>query len=467
MLALTRCKQNEFDTLSGGQLVVEQFIKDHPYIKKLIKRSDNASVLGGHSTAEAEKILHEQVGITLLERNYSEVQHERDICDRLAGAAKMRLKSYVNSGNNVLTVHDIKRGFDYCGGIKNTRVAVAEVDKRLKALEKSHIPEISSIRSVENEKDDMIIRKASNVGKGFKVPFRNLQIQQIMKIIESFNSLQYSKQQHTTSNSQRKDRRCNVFYFCNNNAYTSVFENEDDLLSHIASNQHTTVEQGTKRTSGDIARMQLFEKMQQTNISSRSSTQATITTIFNQPSIPKHMAYLSEQGWALRVKLFDEGGIYGTKVSAEEVVRRMRTERNSHGSKIVTPDQYLTENQVNNQFKQLHSINKKSKTTMQVDIKDSSPDRAKRTFTRTSTRSRKAISNGDIVDENNGHGNIPIRRKAKLPASHSKKHRSILDNFDEDDDMLLSDIKNTFQKMTPLVQKPLIAHTDIRAENND
>ncbi|CAF1475523.1 unnamed protein product, partial [Didymodactylos carnosus] len=114
-------------------------------------RSDNASVLGGHSLAEAEKILHEQVGITLLKRDYSEVQQGRDICDRLAGAAKMRLKSYMKSGNNVLTTHDIKRGFDYCGGIKNTRVAVAEVDKRSKALEKSHIPEISSIRSIEYE----------------------------------------------------------------------------------------------------------------------------------------------------------------------------------------------------------------------------------------------------------------------------------------------------------------------------
>ncbi|CAF0945861.1 unnamed protein product [Didymodactylos carnosus] len=140
----------------------------------------------------------------------------------------------------------------------------------------------------------------------------------------------------------------------------------------------------------------------------------------------------------------------------------MRTERNSHGSKIFTPDRYLTENQVKNQFKQLHSKNKKSKSTMHIDMKHSSPDRAKRTFARATTRSRKAISNADIADEDDGHGNIPIKRKAKLPASHS-----ILDNFDEDDDMLLSDIKNTFQKMTPLVPQTLITHTNVTTENND
>jgi len=41
--------------------------------------------------------------------------------------AKDRMRSWIATGNNLLNAHDIKEGMQYAGGIKNTKIAVAEI----------------------------------------------------------------------------------------------------------------------------------------------------------------------------------------------------------------------------------------------------------------------------------------------------------------------------------------------------
>ena len=60
-------------------------------------------------------------------RDYSEVQKGKDICDRVCGVAKVRMRSWVVIGNDLLSAIDIKEGMEYAGGIKNTKVAVVEI----------------------------------------------------------------------------------------------------------------------------------------------------------------------------------------------------------------------------------------------------------------------------------------------------------------------------------------------------
>ena len=59
-------------------------------------------------------------------RDYSEVQKGKDICDRVCGVAKARMRSWAATGNDLLNAIDIKEGMEYAGGINNTKVAVAE-----------------------------------------------------------------------------------------------------------------------------------------------------------------------------------------------------------------------------------------------------------------------------------------------------------------------------------------------------
>lgn len=63
----------------------------------------------------------------MIKRDYSEVQKGKDICDRISGVAKSRMRSWINSGNDLCNAMDIKEGMEYAGGIKNTRIGVAEI----------------------------------------------------------------------------------------------------------------------------------------------------------------------------------------------------------------------------------------------------------------------------------------------------------------------------------------------------
>ena len=67
------------------------------------------------------------MNIQLLTRDSSEVQKGKDICDRVCEVAKAGMRSWVSSGNDLLNANDIKEGMEYAGGVKNTKIAAAEV----------------------------------------------------------------------------------------------------------------------------------------------------------------------------------------------------------------------------------------------------------------------------------------------------------------------------------------------------
>jgi hypothetical protein len=78
-----------------------------------VKRSDNASILGGHSTPDGERMIADAVGLTIVSREYSECQAGKDICDRIAGAAKGRLRAFLHAGHDVICASDMKKGMKW------------------------------------------------------------------------------------------------------------------------------------------------------------------------------------------------------------------------------------------------------------------------------------------------------------------------------------------------------------------
>ena len=60
-LALTSAAQTDLDTLSASEIILKQFTEDHPHIKKLHKRTDNAGNFSSHATPEVEKLICDRV----------------------------------------------------------------------------------------------------------------------------------------------------------------------------------------------------------------------------------------------------------------------------------------------------------------------------------------------------------------------------------------------------------------------
>ncbi|CAF5030953.1 unnamed protein product, partial [Rotaria sp. Silwood1] len=182
IVAITNAAQTELDTLSAGEIITKQFKIDYPHIKKLHKRTDNAGNFSSHATPEAEKLICERLGIKLLTRDYSEVQKGKDICDRICGISKARLRSWEATGNDLLNAIDIKEGMEYAGGIKNTKIAVAEIVSDQGHLSKTNVPNVSTIRSIRYSPDNMKVFKASSIGAGIAIPYKKIDFETNMRI---------------------------------------------------------------------------------------------------------------------------------------------------------------------------------------------------------------------------------------------------------------------------------------------
>ena len=65
IVAITDAAQTELDTLSAGEIITKPFKTDHPHVKKLHKRTDNAGNFSSHSTLEVEKVICERVSTFL------------------------------------------------------------------------------------------------------------------------------------------------------------------------------------------------------------------------------------------------------------------------------------------------------------------------------------------------------------------------------------------------------------------
>ena len=61
ILALTSAAQTGLDTLSATEIILKQFTEDHPRIKKLHKRTDNAGNFSSHATPEVKKLICDRV----------------------------------------------------------------------------------------------------------------------------------------------------------------------------------------------------------------------------------------------------------------------------------------------------------------------------------------------------------------------------------------------------------------------
>ncbi|CAF3375308.1 unnamed protein product, partial [Rotaria socialis] len=303
ILTLTNASQTDLDSLSGSEIIIKQFKEDHKHIIKLHKRTDNAGNFSSHSTPEIEKLICDRLGIQLLTHDYSEVQKGKDICDRVCGVAKVRLRSWGANGNDIICANDIKEGMEYAGGVKHTKIAVAEIVPGMGTLGKTNILNVSTVRSIQYESRYMKVSKASNVGDGSKIAYKKIDFETSMRLTSPF-TIPIQDQEHSLAMNKRNDRIHHQFLMCPVNGCTSTFEFNEDLDSHMAVNLHK-IPPPDPRTSNDIARLHLIDTVRSTNLQShhdikKIKTNQTSSTDAISQSV--HYKKFSSLGWALRTR---------------------------------------------------------------------------------------------------------------------------------------------------------------------
>ena len=70
IVTLNHSTQTELDSLSASEIIMKQFKADHPHIKKLHKRTDNARIFSSQSTPEVEKVICERVRFLVFDSHF-------------------------------------------------------------------------------------------------------------------------------------------------------------------------------------------------------------------------------------------------------------------------------------------------------------------------------------------------------------------------------------------------------------
>ena len=125
----------------------------------------------------------------LLTRDYAEVLKGEGICDRVCGMAKARIRSWIAASNDLKNVIGIGEGMKHAGGIKNTKVAVAELipGTGIQSLppknfvlefyfqghfDKANVANVSVLRSIRYGPNGVKVIKASGVGTDISIPYK-------------------------------------------------------------------------------------------------------------------------------------------------------------------------------------------------------------------------------------------------------------------------------------------------------
>ncbi|CAF1130611.1 unnamed protein product [Rotaria magnacalcarata] len=213
------------------------------------------------------------------------------------------MRSWIATGNNLLNAHDIKEGMEHAGGIKNTKVAVAEIIPGAGHVEKTNVPNVSSVRSVRYTQEAMKIYKASNIGSGISIKYKTIEFENNMRVTSPF-TVPINDQLSGAIPKRRADREYYDLLFCPVTGCTATFESNIELRAHIAANLHVIVDD-VPRTTNDIARIHLTEILRSTSTRSRSEAEAILqhqNATMHDISGSFHYRFFSVCGWALRTR---------------------------------------------------------------------------------------------------------------------------------------------------------------------
>ncbi|CAF4091398.1 unnamed protein product [Rotaria sp. Silwood1] len=108
----------------------------------------------------------------------------------------------------------------------------------------------------------MRIFRASGIGQGTMIPYKQLEFESNMRLVSPFIT-PIDNQQANVVPKSRSDRRYHNLSICPIPGCQSSFETAEELDVHIAANIHTIAEM-ERRSSNDVARIQLIEAVRST-----------------------------------------------------------------------------------------------------------------------------------------------------------------------------------------------------------
>ena len=184
---IDKCSQDMAASSCVFKNDLEQFRADFPDVKFIHCRNDNAGCYSGASAIMAKREICDQVGIKLESIDFNEAQKGKDQCDRDGAVVKRKLRSYVNSGHDVIDAVNVKEAVDAPPGIvKNSKSCVIELDYNNIELEKVKIRDVSRYHYFKVEETGIRAWKLQGIGHGKLLQLQGVNFTSSLKVAEPF-----------------------------------------------------------------------------------------------------------------------------------------------------------------------------------------------------------------------------------------------------------------------------------------
>ena len=186
--------------------------------------------------------------------------------------------------------------------MKNSKVAVAQINNAAMNVTGPKIPKISNYHSIEFKEDNMKMWRYYQIGEGISQEYNNLAIKPSIQLVLPYsttdNRIPTSGKQKAAKH--RDDRKLCTLLFCPEVSCIQSFEEINCLEEHLLSGEHTIAKE---MSTLDKIKKSFVEKMKQT--SQHHMPLKTPVECLNQSGSGTSKLYkdfFQEQGWALPVR---------------------------------------------------------------------------------------------------------------------------------------------------------------------
>ncbi len=367
---LNRCPQDSYAVCCILKHVLCHFTKEHPRVKHVYLRSDNA---GYYHSVETISSLCNEYGIKIKRYDFSEAQSGKDVCDRKTASMKTHINNYCNAGNDVTDGAAMMEALVSYGGVKGTSVSVMAPDYSSKQEESTSIPaQISTINNIEYMKNGIRVYRSYGIGSGLDI--KNDQIKhkpsppvynEITGFTEILSKGQMRNKKHDESDEEEEEEEeddsreidaegAGRFFQCS--ICSKSYRYQHFLDQHMITGKHLK-----PKTS-------VYTKMKKKWVAFAQAKEIKPSAIRQAPAGLKDGPSNKgvQMGWALKVHtkskrfspeikdhlrmLYDLGEKTRNKVSAEEAERLIRNARTADGKRMFPTEDWLTAKQIKNLF---------------------------------------------------------------------------------------------------------------------
>ena len=315
--------------------------------------------------------------------DFSDAQGGKGLCDRKAATVKSHMRTFLNSGNDIETVQQMKTAIESGGGLRGVRVKLCSIDYPHKKGPKLRWEGVSLVNNVTYEKKGMRVWRAYGVGKGKFLSWSDFQAldnffmphlavikdtchpkQPVSAIRARKRSTKESSAtvlpdpEYEDSDAEQHGSTAGLFT-CKEEGCIKSFQRFSSLQNHLDVGKHIL----ERETFLDKAMVQYAEKLEQ-------GASSLDSPLFECASKAPSVVTPILQGWALKgaattrrrltkeqknflTDLFLIGERTGGKSNPEEVAKSMRKARRPEGTLLFQAEDYLSSKQIASFFSRL------------------------------------------------------------------------------------------------------------------